>query len=75
MIDKTVTREYDRLKAQKDAIVSKQSRRHGFNSADLQRMNEAICWPEHWDLAAYPTLWDAIYEIVTNAGCSECQKQ
>lgn len=66
---------YDQLKKQKDDLVAKQSLEYGFNSDRLHSIREAIHWPEHWDIACYPTLWDAIYEIVTNAGCSECKKQ
>lgn len=32
----------------------------------------ALHYPKHWDTAAYPTLWDAVHEIVTTTGCSEC---
>lgn len=46
-----------------------------FNPGELKEMAEAIHYPEHWDTACYPTLADAIYEIVTNAGCSECPKK
>ena len=37
-----------------------------------KRIAEAIHYPEHWDTMAYPTLDDAIWEIVSNSGCSEC---
>jgi hypothetical protein len=30
---------------------------------------KAICYPEHWDIACYPTLLDALNEI----GCSVCR--
>lgn len=43
-----------------------------FHSGELQRMADAIHYPAHWDTAAYPNLSSAIYEIVTNAECSEC---
>lgn len=36
-------------------------------------MAKAIHYPEHWDTACYQTLGDAIYEIVTGEGCSECK--
>lgn len=33
----------------------------------------AIHYPEHWDMAAYPTLESAIWEALSCAGCSECK--
>lgn len=33
-----------------------------------------IHYPQCWDTAAYPTLEDAIYEIL-DQGCSECQNK
>ena len=46
-----------------------------FSSDRKQLLASAIHYPEHWDTATYPTLAEAIYEIVTNAGCSECPKK
>ena len=44
-----------------------------FGDKERNEMAAAIHYPEHWDTATYPTLADAIYEIITNEGCSECQ--
>ena len=43
----------------------------GFNSSNLQKLADEIHWPRCWDTAAYPNFWDAVYEIVSCAGCSE----
>lgn len=34
-------------------------------------ISRKIHYPKCWDTACYPTLADAIIEIVTSAGCSE----
>ena len=33
-----------------------------------------IHYPGCWDTAAYPTLEDAVYEIIDHKGCSECAR-
>jgi hypothetical protein len=42
-----------------------------FSGEETEKMAKRIHYPECWDMAAYPTLADAIYEIVLNVGCSE----
>jgi len=42
-----------------------------FREGAATRLAKYIHYPECWDTAAYPTLADAIFQIVTNAGCSE----
>jgi hypothetical protein len=44
------------------------------NLLNAEKCAEAIHYPRCWDTAAYPTLADAIWEALTWAGCSECQK-
>lgn len=45
-----------------------------FDTEERNAMAKAIHYPEHWDTMCYPNLADAVYEIVTNEGCSQCQK-
>lgn len=30
-------------------------------------------YPEHWDVAAYPTLYSAVVEALQDFACSECE--
>lgn len=43
----------------------------GFTPKEATELARYIHYPQCWDIAAYPKLGDAIYEIVSNAGCSE----
>lgn len=43
----------------------------GFGEKKDAELAAKIHYPQCWDTAAYPTLADAMYEIVGNAGCSE----
>lgn len=40
---------------------------------ELQEITTALHYPEHWDTAVYPTLDDAVWEILMTYDCSECQ--
>lgn len=42
-----------------------------FSGEESERMAKMIHYPECWDTACYPTLAEAIYNIVVCAGCSE----
>lgn len=41
--------------------------------AQLKRVARAIHYPACWDTAAYPTILDALEELASCSGCSECR--
>lgn len=54
-------------------VIASQVRRV-FDKAQMQvKIAEAIHYPRCWDTAAYPTLFDALYEMAGCCGCSECK--
>lgn len=40
----------------------------------VERFAEVIHYPRCWDTAAYPTLASAVWEALSWAGCSECNR-
>lgn len=38
----------------------------------LAKIGQTIHYPECWDTAAYPTIYDALHEMAACFGCSEC---
>lgn len=41
------------------------------SAEDADEIARKIHYPRCWDIACYPTLADAVFEIAANAGCSE----
>lgn len=44
------------------------------NSTLIQRIAKTLHYPDCWDTAAYPSIYDAISELAGCIGCSECNQ-
>ena len=40
---------------------------------ELSKIAKVIHYPSCWDVAVYPTIYDALYEMAGCVGCSECK--